>query len=82
MDQIAVIEKSLRGFVCGIFGFLPVIGCIPALYSVSCWISVCKRYGGQWNPAELYLRVGLLLSIIGLIGSVLIACAVLFAALS
>lgn len=72
MDLITAIRKSLRGFVCGIFGFFPVIGLIPALYAVACWRSVRRHYGKQWNPAHAYLHGGLLLAIIGILGSLLI----------
>jgi len=78
MDLIGAIRKSLTGFVCGIFGFLPVIGLLPALYAVSCWRSVRKHYDNQWNPAEAYLRGGLLLATVGILGSALIFGVVLF----
>jgi hypothetical protein len=78
MDLITAIRKSLRGFVCGIFGFLPVIGFIPALYTVACWRSVHKQYGKQWNPARAYLRGGILLAAFGILGSALIFIVVLF----
>ncbi|HTL56668.1 MAG TPA: hypothetical protein VL361_13370 [Candidatus Limnocylindrales bacterium] len=79
MDLIGAIRKSLTAFVCGIFGFLPIIGLIPALYTVSCWRSVSKHYGKQWNPARRYLLGGVLLATIGLLGSALILVAILFA---
>ena len=78
MDLIAAIRKSLSGFVCGIFGFLPLIGIIPALYAVSCWSAVRRQYGDQWNPARAYLRGGLLLAAVGILSSLLIVCVVLF----
>ena len=78
MDLISAIRKSLTGFVSGIFGFLPIVGMIPALYTVACWRSVRRHYGNQWNPAEAYLRGGLLLATVGLLSSVLIGCVVLF----
>ena len=79
MDIISASRKSLTGFVCGIFGFVPILGLIPALYAVSCWRSVNKHYGQQWNPARRYLLGGLLLATIGIIGSVLIVVVTLFA---
>ena len=79
MDLIAAIRKSLTAFVCGIFGFVPILGLIPALYAVSCWRQVNKHYGKQWNPARRYLLGGLLLAIIGLLGSALIVVVSLFA---
>ena len=78
MDLITAIRKSLTGFVCGIFGFLPVVGIIPALYTVACWRSVYRHYGNQWNPAQAYLRGGLLLATFGILSSAVILCVVLF----
>ncbi len=78
MDLTTAIRKSLTGFVCGIFGFLPIIGIIPALYAVSCWRSLHRHYRNQWNPAEAYLYGGLALATIGILGSTLIFCVVLF----
>ena len=79
MDRITAIRKSLTGFVCGIFGFLPVIGLIPALYAVACWRSVRRHYGEQWNPAQAYLRGGVLLASFGLLSSALLCMVILFA---
>lgn len=78
MDLITAIRKSLTGFVCGIFGFLPVIGLVPALHAVACWRAVRKQYGNRWNPAQAYLRGGLLLAIIGILNSAMIFCVILF----
>ncbi len=76
MDRITVIRKSLTGFVCGLFGLLPVIGLPPAFYALVCWFSVKSRYGKQWNPAAAYLRCGAALGLLGLIGWGLLAAAV------
>ena len=37
MDLATAIRISLRAFVWGIVGFLPVIGLLPGCYAVSCW---------------------------------------------
>jgi uncharacterized protein YqgC (DUF456 family) len=78
MDLITAIRKSLTGFVCGIFGVLPVIGIIPAMCAVSCWSSVRRNYRNQWNPAKVYLLGGLLLAAFGILSSAVIFCVVLF----
>jgi hypothetical protein len=78
MDRIAAIEQSLTGFVCGIIGFLPVVGLIPAVYALLCWQRVRADYGEQWNPAAAYLKAGAVLATLGLLGSTLfIAVAIL-----
>ena len=69
MDLVDAIRKSLTGFVCGIFGFVPVLGFVPALYTVVCWHTVQKQFRDQWNPARPYLRAGLLLATIGILNS-------------
>jgi len=81
MDLVDAIRKSLTGFVCGIFGFFPVLGFIPALYAVACWRKVHKQFRGQWNPARPYLQAGLLLATIGIISSLLILVIFLFVSL-
>ena len=72
MDRVTVIRKSLTGFVCGMIGFLPIIGLVPALYALVCWGQVRTRYGREWNPAEAYLSFGARLALLGVLGSALI----------
>jgi hypothetical protein len=72
MDRITAIRKSLTGFVCGLFGFLPVLGFVPALYALACWQAVRKGYRGQWNPASAYLSAGATLALLGLLGTCLV----------
>ena len=78
MDLIAAIRKSLTGFVCGIFGFLPEIGLNPAVYAVFCWSSVRRHYGNKWKQAQAYLHGGVMLAAVGILGSAVIFCVVLF----
>jgi hypothetical protein len=75
MPRILVIRKSLTAFVCGLIGFLPIIGVVPGLYALSCWGSVRIRYPNEWNPASAYLSWGARLAVLGLLGSALIAAA-------
>jgi hypothetical protein len=72
MDRIAVIQKSLTAFVCGIVGFLPFIGAVPAVYALVCWARIRSTYGREWNPAAAYLDCGVWLALLGLLGSALI----------
>jgi hypothetical protein len=56
MDRIGAIEKSLNAFVCGLFGFVPLVGIFPAVHAITCWLRVRRRYREDWNPAEAYLN--------------------------
>ena len=66
MPRIIVIQLSLRAFVCGIIGVLPVIGLVPGLYALSCWVRIRRHYRDEWNPASNYLRWGSVLAVLGL----------------
>ncbi len=72
MDLITAIRKSLMVFICGIFGFLPIIGLVPAVIAVVGWVQVSAFYGKQWNPAAAYLSWGARLAWVGLLGSILV----------
>jgi len=69
MDRITAIRQSLTGFMCGIIGFVPVIGFLPGLYAIICWGRVRRLYRDQWNPASGYLKVGAILGLLGAISS-------------
>jgi hypothetical protein len=72
MPRIFVIRKSLTAFVCGLIGFLPIIGVLPGLYALLCWSHIRTRYPDEWNPASAYLSWGARLALLGLVGSALI----------
>ena len=61
-----VIQLSLRAFVCGLIGVLPIIGLVPGLYVLYCWVRISRRYAGEWNPASGYLSWGVALAVLGL----------------
>jgi hypothetical protein len=69
--RIAVIRRSLECFVCGLFGFIPFLGVMPGLYALVCGVVVWSRYPREWNPAAAYLTCGIVLSLAGLLGTVL-----------
>ena len=76
MPRILVIRKSLTAFVCGLIGFLPVIGLVPGIYALVCWARIRIRYPNEWNPADAYLNWGARLSVLGMLGSALIAASI------
>jgi hypothetical protein len=66
VPRILVIQLSLRAFVCGLLGVLPVIGLLPGLYALSCWARIRRSYRDEWNPASSYLSWGSILAVLGL----------------
>jgi hypothetical protein len=79
--RIIVIQKSLEGFVCGLFGFLPFLGVAPGVYALWCWAHLRSHYRNEWNPAAAYLSWGARLSLLGLLGTALIVSVILVEAL-
>lgn len=58
MDRIEAIRRSLRCFVLGSLGLIPVIG-IPTAFLARREFRIVRRgYAGQWNPARQYLFWG------------------------
>ena len=76
MPRIYVIRTSLTAFVCGLIGFLPLIGLLPGIYALLCWARIRFRYPGEWNPAAAYLSWGARLAVLGMLGSILIIFAI------
>ena len=68
MNRIAVIQKSLSAFRCGLLGFLPVIGLMPSINGLLIWFRIRRHYR-DWNPAAAYLKYGALFALIGLANS-------------
>ena len=67
MNRIEVINESLTGFVCGICGFVPIIGIGPALFALARWMRVRRAHKGEWNPAAFYLNLGALLGLLSVL---------------
>ena len=72
MDRIAATRTSLKGFVYGLFGLVPILGLVPAIKAWLCWRQVHRHYQ-DWNPARKYLYWGLILSWLALIGNLMVA---------
>jgi len=72
MDRITAIRRSLAAFVWGIFGFLPLIGLIPAVRALVHWRVVRGQFRNEWNPAAAYLNAGVALALFGLFSTLLL----------
>lgn len=79
LARAETIRKSLRTFVCGILGVVPLLGFVPAAYALASWLTVHQRHRTQWNPASGYLTGGLILAVFGLLSSGLTVTVILIA---
>jgi hypothetical protein len=61
-----MIEQSLRCFVFGLLGLIPIVGIPMAVYSHAQYRSVRRGQAGRWNPAQRYLFWGALCARMGL----------------
>ena len=67
MDQVRVIERSLRCCTAGWLGLIPLLGLVPATVAVILFHQVRAETGGNWNPAHAHLKCGYVLGWIGLL---------------
>jgi hypothetical protein len=70
MDRITAIKESLATWVCGLLSFFPVVGVIPAIYAIANWRHMRRYCHLEWNPADYYLKWGVILAIWNLIFTV------------
>ena len=77
MPKTEMIERSLRCFVLGLFGLLPVMGIPMAVMSLAEYRRVMRGQGDMWNPAHRYLFWGGMCARAGGMWPILIAAAVL-----
>jgi len=71
MDKIRLINRSLRCFVLGLIGLVPIVGLPFALAAFIYGIATQRIAKGQVNPANRYLFLGRLF---GLVGCLLTVC--------
>jgi hypothetical protein len=64
MSRITLIRISQRVFVCGVLGFVPVLGIVPAIVALVGWFHA--RRSKEWNPAAGYLSWGSRLAVVSL----------------
>ena len=55
-DEIELIARSLRCFVRGLVGLLPLVGLPFAAAALAGYFRLRRHRGFDWNPAQDYLR--------------------------
>jgi hypothetical protein len=72
-ERAQAISSSISCLIHGVLGIaLPVLGLVPAVSALVNWIMVSRRYRGQWNPAEHYLKAGGILGMLGILSNVVL----------
>lgn len=66
IDHVQLIKRSMRCFLCGLVGILPVVGIPFAVVALGDCFYVARRKDTKANPAERYLRWGALGATMGL----------------
>ena len=66
MNKVQVIERSLRCFVFGLLGLVPVLGMGLAVVAFYHFNKTRAEVGDEWNPARKYLNCGFALAGFGL----------------
>jgi hypothetical protein len=76
-ERAQAIEGSLSCLIHGVVGMLlPVLGLVPAVSALVGWITVSRRYRGQWNPAGHYLKAGGILGVLGILSNTVLVAAI------
>jgi hypothetical protein len=76
LDKIEVIQRSMRCFICGLIALLPVIGLPFAVVAIGDFLRVNWDKGATWNPAQRYLRTGLVCAVAGLLLATLLGAVI------
>jgi len=79
-ERAAAIELSVGCLIRGVLGaVIPLLGLVPAASALVTWITIARRYRGQWNPAEHYLKAGGILGILGILSNTVLVVVISFA---
>ncbi len=65
LTKIELIQGSIRCFVLGLIGLVPLFGIPAAIWAVCQYHRVKRRQGDQWNPAQRYLIWGQVCAFLG-----------------
>lgn len=74
--KVVIIERSLSCFRCGIVGLIPLIGLPFSIRSLQQAWRVKRESGGMWNPAERYVKWGLITAPLSLAISLIIVVSI------
>jgi len=76
-ERAQAIQSSISCFIHALVGMvLPVFGLVPAVSALVAWITVSRRYRGQWNPAGHYLKAGGILGVLGILSNTILLAAI------
>ena len=67
MNRIRLIERSLRCFVLGWVGLVPLLGLGPAVMAITLFLEIRRENATEWNPAGRYLLAGVVLGSLGIL---------------
>ena len=77
LTRVQAIQRSLRCFVLGLVGLLPVVGFPFAVAALFEYRRVRSGSGAVWNPASGYLRAGLIAAALSLLATLLLTLVIL-----
>ncbi|MHB8523165.1 MAG: hypothetical protein ACYDH9_20765 [Limisphaerales bacterium] len=77
LTKVRVIERSLRCFVLGLAGLVPVIGLPFSVMAIVEFGHVKQQPNSAWNPAARYLSAGLTLATLGLLATLILVLAII-----
>lgn len=68
--RIRLAERSLRVFVMGLLGLIPLFGIPLASLSIALGWKVRRAGRGQWHPGRRYATVGMALGVLSLLAHI------------
>ena len=81
-ERIQFVKESMRCFVLGLCGFLPLVGIVPSILAIVFYRRARLAVGTNWNPARTYLRWGMFLGWFNLIVEVIVLTMLIIAVVS
>lgn len=73
-DRIELVERSLRCFVFGLIGLVPVLGLPFGIAAIVKSVRLKRRSGERWNPAQSYAKGGSLCATLGIVLTLIAVC--------
>jgi len=79
-ERAEAIHRSVSCFIHGVLGVvIPLLGLVPAVSALVTWRTITRRYRGQWNPAQHYLRAGGVLGMVGILSNTIQLASIIIA---